>query len=215
MESGAKEYTGRFAVPRVCRGEMGMCDEVTVLLRRWSEGDEQAGEALFPLVFQELRKIARARMRDERPGHTLQATALVGEAYLRLVDQSRVRWRNRAHFFGISARLMRRILVDHARRRASSKRGGDWRRVTLTATPDDAAAPIDVLALDLALERLEALDPDMAQVVELRFFGGMTIAEAAEVMGISRNVVKQEWAAARLWLARELHGRSSDAADLD
>jgi len=178
--------------------------EVTALLRDWSGGDQRALERLLPLVYGELRKLAASYMRRERSDHTLQPTALVHEAYLRLVDQRAVDWRNRAHFFGIAARMMRRILVDHARRRQAAKRDGAAYRISGSADSDEAERDPDLLALDVALDGLEALDPRQARIIELRFFGGLTVEETAEVAGISTATVKREWQTARAWLAREL-----------
>src|SRR5471032_2674700 len=154
---------------------------VTQLLRAWSDGDETALEQLLPMVEAELRRLARGYMARERPGHTLQTTALVNEAFLRLVDARQIRWQDRAHFLGISARLMRRVLVDHARSRGYQKRGGDAKQVTLTAaTAVVPARALDVIALDRALDRLGATDERKARVVELRFFGGLSVEETAE-----------------------------------
>ena len=180
--------------------------QVTALLQQWSRGDHDALEKLTPLVYEELRGIAAGYMRDERPGHTLQATALVHEAYVRLIGQKRVSWQNRAHFYGIAAQLMRRILIDHARRRQAAKRGVGG-PVRLTAGVDVAGAPeqdFDLLAIDGALSRLEQLDAAQARIVELRFFGGLTVEETAEVAGISTATVKREWRTARAWLRHEV-----------
>jgi RNA polymerase sigma factor (TIGR02999 family) len=180
--------------------------QVTALLQQWSRGDRDALEKLTPLVYEELRGIAAGYMRDERPGHTLQATALVHEAYVRLIGQKRVSWQNRAHFFGIAAQLMRRILIDHARRRQAAKRGAGG-PIRLTAGVDVAGAPeqdYDLLAIDGALSRLEQLDAAQARIVELRFFGGLTVEETAEVAGISTATVKREWRTARAWLRHEV-----------
>ena len=181
---------------------------VTELLLAWGGGDEAALEALLPAVYAELHAQARRAMRRESEGHTLQATALVNEAFLRLVDQQRVAWRNRAQFFGVAAQLMRRILVDHARTRNAEKRGGGATPTTLAgvaaAEPAEAAGAVDVLALHEALERLAALDPEPARVVELRYFGGLTFEETAAALGVSPATVKREWAVARAWLRREL-----------
>ena len=159
-------------------------------------------------VYAELHQQAARAMGRETPDHTLQATALVSEAYLRLIDQSRVQWRNRAHFFGVAAQLMRRILVDHARGRLAAKRGGGVRQLTLDGADPAGASPndeaVDVLALHEALERLAALDPGQARIVELRYFGGMTIEDTAEALGLSPATIKREWAVARAWLRREL-----------
>ena len=182
---------------------------VTELLVAWSGGDRAAGESLLAAVYEELRRQATRAMRAEAPGHTLQPTALVNEAYLRLRGQQRVAWENRAHFFGVAAQLMRRILVDHARARLSAKRGGHVHRISLgAADPADAAADaaqdVDVLALHEALERLAELDPEQERLVELRYFCVMTIEETAHTLGISPATVKREWLVARAWLRREL-----------
>jgi RNA polymerase sigma factor (TIGR02999 family) len=181
---------------------------VTQLLQRWSGGDSRALDELTPLVYSEVRKLARSYLRRERPNHTLQPTALVNEAYIRLVDQRRVQWQNRAHFFGIAAQMMRRVLVDHARMRQAEKRGSGENAVVL----DDALAVsadrgVDLVRLDDALEALAALDARQARIVELRFFGELTIEETAEVVQVSPATVKREWAAARTWLRRELERR--------
>jgi RNA polymerase sigma factor (TIGR02999 family) len=181
---------------------------VTDLLRAWTDGDDGALERLTPLVEAELRRLARGYMRRERQGHTLQTTALVNEAFLRLTDARRVRWQDRAHFLGISARLMRRVLVDHARSRGYRKRGGGAERVTLdegilgTPEPD-----LDLLALDRALDALAAADARKCRVVELRYFAGLSVEETAEVLGVSPDTVKRDWRMAKLWLLRELEGR--------
>ena len=175
--------------------------EVTQLLVEWSNGDKAALEKLLPLVSDELRRLARRYMRKEGPDHTLQTSALVNEAYLRLVDQKRVRWQNRAHFFGIAAQLMRRILIDHARRYRYAKRGGGALRVTLdeaAIVSEERAA--ELLALDQALEQLAAMDARKGRIVELRFFGGLNLEETAEVLGISSPTVQREWRAAKAWL---------------
>jgi RNA polymerase sigma factor (TIGR02999 family) len=178
---------------------------VTELLRAWGDGDDRALEQLTPLVEAELRRLARGYMRRERRGHTLQATALVNEAFLRMTDARRVRWQDRAHFLGISARLMRRVLVDHARSRGYRKRGGDAVRVTLDEgllmSPEPA---VDMLALDRALEALAAVDVRKSRVIELRFFGGLSVEETAEVLHVSPDTVKRDWRLAKLWLLREL-----------
>jgi RNA polymerase sigma factor (TIGR02999 family) len=180
--------------------------EVTQLLSRWRDGDPAALDSLVPLVYSELRRMAARHLRHERPQHTLQATALVHEAFVKLVDQRDVRWQNRAHFYGIAAQAMRRILVDHARGRATEKRGGDLSRVPLD---DDAVKSglddrTDILDLDDALTRLAAVDADQVRVVELRYFGGLTVEETAEVLGCSTGSVKREWTTAKAWLYREL-----------
>jgi RNA polymerase sigma-70 factor (ECF subfamily) len=182
---------------------------VTDLLRAWSDGDEDALEGLLPLVEAELRRLARGYMRRERQEHTLQTTALVNEAFLRLTDARRIRWQDRAHFLGISARLMRRVLVDHARQRGYQKRGGAAQRVTLhealVASPD---AALDVVALDRALDALAKVDPRKSQTIELRFFGGLSVEETAEVLHVSPDTVKRDWRLAKLWLLRELEGEA-------
>lgn len=189
--------------------------DATRLLLDWSGGDRSALERLMPLVYDELRALASRSLRNERSGHTLQGTALVHEAYLRLVDQRRVQWRDRAHFFGVAARLMRRILVDHARRHGAAKRGrgkvGSLEHLKSAGGIASAigGAPVggmDVMMLDDALERLAARHPRPERVVELRFFGGLTIEEAAEVLGVSPATVKNDWSFARAWLYRELQG---------
>ena len=179
--------------------------DVTGLLHAWSAGDPHALDELMPVVYAELHRLASARLRSERGDHTLQATALVNEAFVRLVGQTRVHWLNRAQFFGTAAQLMRRILVDHARERRSAKRGGAATRVEL----DDALGAVeprdvDVLALDIALERLERLDPRQSRLVVLRFFGGLTIDEVARVLDMSPATAKREWVTAKMWLRREL-----------
>jgi len=182
--------------------------EVTALLRDWSGGDRTALERLMPLVYQELRRLAASYLRVERPDHTLQPTALVHEAYLRLVDQRGVSWQNRAHFFGIAAQMMRRILVDHARRRQAAKRDATVLRLQARPGEDGGEAEFardpELLALDQALCGLESLDARQARIVELRFFGGLTVEETAEVAGVSPATVKREWRTARAWLAREI-----------
>jgi RNA polymerase sigma factor (TIGR02999 family) len=180
--------------------------EVTRLLIAWNAGDPQAVERLMPLVYAELREIAERHFRRERPGHTLQPTAVVHEAYFRLVDQTRVTWKNRGHFLAIASQAMRRILIDHARGRDAEKRGGPGHRVTLdlgVASPEPPRE-VNLLALDEALVRLRSLDEGQAQIVELRFFGGLTIEEAAEVMQTSPSSVKRDFRSAKAWLFREL-----------
>lgn len=182
--------------------------DVTQLLRAWRAGDAAAGEKLLPIVYAELHRRAAAAMRREDAGHTLQATALVNEAYMRLVGQRQAEWQNRGQFYGIAAQLMRRILIDHAREHLAAKRGGGARQVTLSgvevaADSDDA---IEVLALHEALERLAVLDERQAKVVEMRYFAGLGVEEVAEALDISPATVKREWATARAWLKRELAG---------
>jgi RNA polymerase sigma-70 factor, ECF subfamily len=178
---------------------------ITQLLLRWSEGDNSAREKLMPLVYGELRRLATRYLRRERLNHTLQPTALVNEAYLRLIDQQKVEWQNRAQFFGLAAKLMRNILVDHARTHQAAKRGGDHYSVSLSrADRVSAASAIDLVALHETLERLNAHDPQKSNIVELRFFGGLTIEETAEVLDISHATVERDWKMARAWLRREL-----------
>jgi len=178
---------------------------ITQLLIAWSDGGREALDQLLPLVYDELRRIAARYLRHEPDGHTLQPTALVHEAYVRLVDQRRVRWRNRAHFYGVAAQMMRRILVDHARTRRAEKRGAGWERVPLVEDATAAASvDVDVLALDEALQRLAAFDAQQERIVELRYFGGLTIDEVAEVIGVSAATVVREWTIAKAWLRTEL-----------
>ncbi len=184
---------------------MPSSSDVTALLGDWSRGNQSALNQLLPLVYGELRRIATRQLRSERVGHTLQPTALVHEVYLRLVDQRNVDWRNRAHFFGAAAHVMRRILVDHARRHTASKRGDGHPRLSMDEATELAAPEgIPVLALDQALDRLAAMDQELARIVELRAFGGMTIEETACVLKISPSTVKREWRTAKAWLTREL-----------
>ncbi len=185
--------------------------EVTALLVAWSDGDETALEKLAPLVYGELRQLARRHMAGERPGHTLQTTALVNEAYLRLVNWKEIRWQNRAHFFAVSAQMMRRILVDHARGHNADKRGGEIHKVSLDENIDvtDERAT-DLIALDDALTALAELDPDKARLVELRFFGGLSVEETAEVLGVSAPTVKRQWRMAKAWLYGEVQNRDED-----
>ena len=181
---------------------------ITQLLLAVSNGRQDALNELVPLVYDDLRRVAAAQMRREAPGHSLQPTALVHEAYVRLVDQRHLKWRNRAHFFGVAASLMRRILVDHARARLAEKRGGGIERVTLVGDEPAAENPhaIDVLALHESLERMAAFNPRQERIVELRYFGGLTIEEAAEVVGISEATLVREWTIAKAWLRADLSG---------
>jgi RNA polymerase sigma factor (TIGR02999 family) len=182
-------------------------DTVTRLLGDWRDGDASALASLIPLVYQELRRAARRCLRAERPGHTLQTTGLVHEAYLRLLGCGRVQWQDRDHFFAVATRLMRRALVDAARRRGYQKRGGESVRVGLEEA--DGAAPersVDLVALDLALERLATVAPRKARVVEMRFFGGLNTEQTAAALGVSADIVKREWRTAKLWLLRDLTG---------
>ena len=178
-------------------------ENVTKLLAAWGNGDETARDELMPLVYQELHRLAHHYMNRERPGHTLQTSALVNEAFVRLIDQKDVQWQNRAHFFGIAAQMMRRILVDHARSRASAKRGGGAPHVSLAEVAivsDERAA--EVVALDNALLNLAAVDERKSQIVELRFFGGLSIEETAEVLAVSPGTVMRDWTLAKAWLRR-------------
>jgi len=185
--------------------------EITQLLRAWNGGDESALEKLMPIVYAELHRMARRYMAHESPDHTLQTSALVNEAYLRLVDAANANWQNRVHFFAVSAQAMRRILVDWARSRQALKRGGQLRPLRL----DDALAvtqeqPVDLVALDDALKALAALDPRKSQVVELHFFGGLDLEETAEVLKVSSDTVLRDWKLAKSWLRCELSGESLD-----
>jgi len=179
--------------------------DVTRLLRNWSGGDTHALDQLTPVVYDELRRLAASYMRRERQDHTLQSTALVNEAYLKLVDQKNVVWQNRAHFFGIAAQMIRRILVDHARAHKAEKRGGGAGVLSLDeAIGVPEKRDVEILALNDALTRLTEMDPQQGRIVELRFFTGLSIEETAEVVGVSPATVKREWAAARAWLFREI-----------
>ncbi len=190
--------------------------EITRLLHAWRGGDGQAVERLAPLVYQELRKIAHGYMRGEREGATLQATALVHEAYLRLVDAGSVDWQDRAHFFAVSAQMMRRILVDAARARVRAKRGGPGPRLSLNEIPDPSSGRGgELVAVDEALEALTKLDPRKAKVVELRFFGGLSVEETAAVLKISPQSVLRDWRLARSWLLRELGAASAQRGARD
>ena len=184
--------------------------QVTEFLRAWSDGDRAALDRLTPIVYDELHRLARRYMKGERPGHSLQTTALVNEAYMRLVDYKRMNWQNRAHFFAVSAQLMRRILVEHARRH-NLKRGGGLQHVSLddTATVGSERAA-DLVALDDAMNRLAKLDPRKVQVVEMRFFGGLSVEETAEVLKVSGPTVMRDWSTAKAWLYRELKARTGD-----
>ena len=185
----------------------GEPQEVTRLLLAWNEGDEGALEKLVPQVYQELRRLAKRQMRREHPDHTLQTTALINEAYLRLVDLRNVQWQNRAHFFALCARLMRRILVDFARSRHYAKRGGGAQPVSLDESlVVSPAHSTDLVAVDDALKALTKVDARKAQVVELRFFGGLTVKEAAEALKVSSETIQRDWKLAKAWLLRELSG---------
>jgi RNA polymerase sigma-70 factor (ECF subfamily) len=190
-------------------------DDISKLLRAWSDGDRKALDILTPIVYDELRRLARRYMKREREGHSLQTTALVNEAYMRLVDYKRMQWNDRAHFFAVSAQLMRRILVEHARRH-NLKRGGAVQHIPL----DDAAdagvrADSDLIALDDAMNSLARLDPRKVQVVEMRFFAGLSVEETAEVLQVSTVTVKRDWRAARIWLHRELTGAADGTGTLE
>ena len=180
-------------------------ETVTQLLMRWSEGDQNALDKLMPLVYDELRRVASIYLRRERQNHTLQPTALVNEAYMKLVDQ-KAHWQNRAQFYGVAAQLMRRILVDHARQHQAAKRGGTHQqRLSITSAHAIADTPeVDLLAVHEALEELKQFDPQQERIVELRFFGGLSIGETAEVMGIGHATVERDWKMARAWLRRKL-----------
>ncbi|HTC40894.1 MAG TPA: sigma-70 family RNA polymerase sigma factor [Candidatus Acidoferrales bacterium] len=184
--------------------------EITMLLRTWSEGDQSALERLAPIVYDELHRLAGRYMKRERPGHSLQTTALVNEAYMRLVDYKRMEWQNRAHFFAVSAQLIRRILVEHARRH-NLKRGGSVQHVSLEeAAVVGGSRAADLVALDDAMKRLAQLDARKEQVVEMRFFGGLSVEETAEVLKVSAVTVMRDWSTAKAWLYRELTGGATD-----
>jgi RNA polymerase sigma factor (TIGR02999 family) len=187
----------------------GGTTDVTQLLAAWGRGDQDALDRLMPVVYDELHRIADRALNRERTGHTLQTTALVHEAYLRLVNQRAAQVQSRAHFYAIASQLVRRILVDHARRRASAKRGAGAPAVTLETDIADDTPAVDPLALDEALTRLAALDAQQSRIVEMRFFGGLTVEETADVLGISPRTVKRDWSMARAWLRRELSGGPS------
>ncbi|HEX5708312.1 MAG TPA: sigma-70 family RNA polymerase sigma factor [Pyrinomonadaceae bacterium] len=175
--------------------------EVTQMLLRLTDGESTVLDDLLPLIYGELRRLAASYLRRERPGHTLQPTALVHEAYMRMVDQTQVQWQNRAHFFGVAAQMMRRILVDHARGQSAEKRGGEFQKLSLDENIDvSGERASDLVALDEALERLAKLDPQKSKIVELRFFGGLSVEETAEVLGVSAPTVKRQWRMAKAWL---------------
>ncbi len=184
--------------------------EVSTLLRAWSGGDQSALDRLTPIVYDGLRRLARRYMRRERPGHSLQTTALVNEAYMRLVDYDRMQWQDRAHFFAVAAQVMRRILVEHARRH-NLKRGGGLQHISLEEAAEVGGdQDADLVALDDAMNALARLDARKAQVVEMRFFGGLSVGETAEVLKVSSVTVKRDWNTAKAWLYRELTGRTGD-----
>ena len=185
--------------------------QVTELLVRWREGDRRALDELMPLVYQELHRLAAHYMRGERPGHTLQTSALVNEAYLRLAGREEVNWQDRAHFFAVAANAMRRVLVDHARRRDNQKRGGEVRKVSLDeALTVSAERAAEVVALDEALARLAEVSPRKSRLVELRFFGGLSVEETAEVLQVSPGTVMRDWTFVKAWLLKEITGRGKD-----
>jgi RNA polymerase sigma-70 factor, ECF subfamily len=187
--------------------------EVTQLLKAWTTGDEQALEKLTPLVYEQLRRVAQRHMAGQRPGHVLQTTALVNEVYLQLLDCGQMNWQDRAHFFAMSARLMRRILIDFARSRGSQKRGGDALHVSLDEAPSACKEPDpSLLALDDALKALATVDERKSKVVELRFFGGLSVEETAAVLKVSPETVMRDWRLAKLWLLRELSERNGRGA---
>jgi len=184
--------------------------DITGLLRSWSEGDQSALEKLTPIVYKELHRLAGRYMKGERPGHSLQTTALVNEAYMRLVDYKRMEWQNRAHFFAVSAQLIRRILVEHARRH-NLKRGAGIRHISLDEVAvTGGGCSADLVALDDAMKALAQVDPRKEQVVEMRFFGGLSVEETAEVLKVSTVTVMRDWSTAKAWLYRELSGKKSD-----
>jgi RNA polymerase sigma factor (TIGR02999 family) len=190
---------------------MPRADDLTALLRAWAQGDRTAANSLMAAVYEDLRRVARRRLRAERADHSLVPTDLVHEAYLRLVDLRRIRWENRAQFFAIAARVMRQILVDQARAHAAAKRGGNRWTIPLgehlgTATSRE----VDLVDLDAALDRLDTIDPRLGHLVMLRFFGGLTVGEAAEILDVSEATVKRDWARARAWLFRELRGVAAE-----
>jgi len=187
-----------------------LSQDVTGLLVRWRAGDRESLDELMPLVYQDLRRIAHRYLQGERSGHTLQGTALVNEAYVRMVAQNLPQWQNRSHFFAVAATLMRQVLVDYARSHGASKRGSDVCKLTLEEAGEPARQiPLDVVALDDALKTLTAMDPQQGKVVELKFFAGLTNEEASEVLGISASTVKRDWITARAWLYRELGTNAS------
>ena len=181
-----------------------LMSDVTRILSQIESGDPSAAEQLLPLVYAELRKLAAVKLAQEKPGQTLQATALVHEAYIRLMDQHSVSWQNRAHFFGIASQMMRRILVNHALARGAAKRGGQAPRLSIDEGVSFEQRDVDLIALDEALKEMETLDARQARIVELRFFGGLSIEETAEVVNLSPATVKREWSTARLWLRRQI-----------
>jgi RNA polymerase sigma-70 factor (ECF subfamily) len=185
--------------------------DVTLLLKRYSNGDQEALAELIPQIYDELRRLASFYLQSERVNHTLQTTALVHEAYLRLVDQKQVEWSNRNHFFGVAAQMMRRILVDHARKHVSLKRGGSFSRISLEeAAVFSRERPRELIAVDELLTRLASIDPEGSRIVELRFFAGLSLEETAEVTGLSTAKIRREWSAAKAWLTREIGKLGND-----
>jgi len=198
------------ALARVQGLESRPSNQVTELLVRWRGGDREALDALMPVVYSELHRLARSYLQRERPDHTLQSTALVNEAYVRLIGQNLPQWQNRAHFFGVAAQLMRQILVDYARSHRADKRGGGAFKLTLGDAVEQAQPiDIDLVALDDALKTLADIDPQQSRIVELKFFAGLTNEDASEILGISTSTVKRDWVTARAWLFRELDRRAS------
>jgi len=189
--------------------------EVTRLLQDWSIGNRDALDQLLPLVYNELRRLAHSYLKSERPDHTLQTTALVHEAYLKLIDQHSVNWQNRAQFFALSAQAMRRILLDNARRHTAAKRGSGGQRISLdeVASVSREGANEALIALDFALQKLETIDPEQSRIVELRYFGGLTIEETAEVLKTSPSTIQREWTIARAWLYRVISGLPDTSVD--
>jgi RNA polymerase sigma factor (TIGR02999 family) len=180
-------------------------ENVTQILQAWSSGNQKAFDELFSIVYKELHRIAAAYMRRERPTHTLQPTALINEAYLKLVDKPTMNWRNRAHFYAVAAKIMRRILIDHAREHAAQKRGGGNEKLALEeGLVHEEERDVDLVKLDEALSAFEKIDPEKSRIIELRFFGGLSIEETAEVLSISASTVKRDWRTARAWLRRSL-----------
>jgi RNA polymerase sigma-70 factor (ECF subfamily) len=184
-------------------------DEITLLLRDWQKGDDGAAAKLMPLVYSELRRVAARHMRQEQPGNTLQPTALVHEAYIKLLGQKNVRWEGRTHFFGVASHAMREILVEHARKRKAEKRGGSQKKVYVSDVVEPASPKrgVDLLALDEALNRLEKLDARQVKIVELRYFAGLSVEETSEVLEVSPRTVKRDWSSARVWLHREIRAQ--------
>ena len=199
-------------MPSESQPEEVAASDMSGILRAWSGGDQSALDKLTPVVYAELRRLARRHMNHERAGHSLQATALVNEAYMRLVDYKHMQWQNRAHFFAVSSQLMRRILVEHARKRNKVKRGDGAQHIALEdAGVMTSERPMDLVALDDAMNELARLDPRKAQIVEMRFFGGLSVEETAEVLNVSTVTVMRDWRTAKAWLHRELNGTADGA----